>query len=128
MLTRQTRVLQNWSPPLDLHDHSIDNQTALGKLFVLCLRTLRYPVTIQSIHSPSSEWKGNFDWHQDCSGEDGEFIVWSNVGPTEARFLNDGMFLKAHDCDMILIKNLEVEHRTTSPVPDGRWLVRSNYL
>lgn len=129
----RSRVLAYWQPTVDLSDGSDPNRERLNAQFLARLSTLGYETTVQSVHTPAGlkEWldsdENAFQWHQDCGGIDARFIVWSNLQPTEVRF-SDGEILAANDGAIILIDNLECEHRTPPPLHPERWLVRSDYL
>jgi hypothetical protein len=70
------------------------------------------------------------EWHKDDSGygvpASIQFIVWSNAQPTEIR-LPDGSLLETKDGDVILIDNVEVEHRAPA-AQINRWFVRTGLV
>lgn len=125
-----TRVLTHWLPDADLSDQSEENRQRVWDEFQELINRLRHPVEVQSVHPPRSLilwYQNNTHWHQDCGPEDAQFIVWSNVQPTEVRFM-DGTLIAAEDGAVILINNLEAEHRTPTPLHPDRWLARSEYI
>jgi hypothetical protein len=133
MVSRNTRVLGYWQPSIDLTDESYVSHHEIGKEFKTFVSSLGYQITLQSLHSPTeiAEWlqrqSDTLTYHRDCNGAEAKFIVWSNVQPTEIQFEN-GELLKAEDGAIILVDNLEVLHRTPSPINPKRWLVRSGYI
>lgn len=63
------------------------------------------------------------DWHRDNSGKPGGVVVWSNREQTEIK-LKDGTVLCPDSCDVLLISNAEVEHRTPQKISKDRWFFR----
>lgn len=126
-----TRVLGYWQPSIDLDDYSNFGREAVGNEFKSRLEHLGgYKITIQSIHSPLEliQWYRNTTgWHKDENDINKEFIVWSNVQPTDILFKDNSM-LASKNGAIILISNLEVVHRTPTPLNPKRWLVRTDYL
>lgn len=117
-----TRVLGYWQPSADLSDQSYENQVRVGNQLKAFVTPFGYGYFgIQSVHSPIgiALWNPSFDWHQDK----GQFIIWSNIQPTDFLFYN-GMMLEARNGAVILIDNLEGLHRTPFPIHPARWLVR----
>lgn len=127
-----TRVLVYWWPDLDLSDWSDHNRERLRVAFRLYVHSLGYRVGVHSVQSPIqlAEWLSKeadpYSWHHDCNGKDASFLLWSNLQPTDIRFL-DGALLKVGDGALIEVDNTEVEHRTPPPLNPERWLVRSHY-
>ncbi len=130
VMIERTRVLTYWIPQANLLDQSDENEQRVRGEFQALLDSLDYPVGVQSVHPPYSlaQWyMNNAIWHQDCGPEDAAFIIWSNVQPTEVRYM-DGRLFQASDGAVIFVNNLEVEHRTPMPLNPARWLARSGYI
>jgi hypothetical protein len=127
-----TRVLGYWQPDADLTDESEENHNRIAEQFKSFVKSLGHEIKIHSVHSPADivEWiaenKGILEWHQDGTDtiDHENLVMWSNLQPMEVRFF-DGTLLKAEDGAVILIDNLEVEHRMPQPIHPDRWLVRS---
>lgn len=120
-----TRVLGYWQPNADLSDELDANQERVAIQLQQHVITLGLSFRLGSVHTPTTmaQWlePGNnaFNWHKD----EGQFIVWSNVQPTDFLFHN-GMMLPARNTAVILVDNDEGLHRTPQPVHPSRWLVR----
>jgi len=119
-----TRVLFNWKPRS--LDHTLDQRLRSrfmkeGWYTLPSLMRLRNPALNKCIFEEA------LVWHQDEPAEVPlQFIVWSNVRPTEIRF-PDGSSLETKDGDVILIDNQEVEHRAPANQTD-RWFVRTGLV
>ena len=114
-----TRVIGNWKPRKFTKEH-------ISKQFPLVLKRLlgSYKGSYISVRVPSIEREHTQavdQFHQD-GVTDCYFAVWSNVHPTEVKFKN-GSRLVAKEGDIILINNLEVEHRRPI-VTKPRWFAR----
>lgn len=109
-----TRVLGNWQPS-QLDGASIKSgivaevEKLLGP-FRCAYWTIREPSHI----APSS----NTRWHTD-GPQDIHSIVWSNILPTEFK---SNLFTMSGD--IILIRNLDFEHRTPFIGDGERWFVQ----
>lgn len=136
--SRITRVLGYWQPSTNLEDYSNNNKDLVIQQFQLHLFFYFVIETkIQSIHSPDNflNWpKDLANWHQDGDAIDGKFVaaderfvVWSNVQPTDILFKDNSM-LETKNGAIILISNLEVVHKTPTPLNPKRWLIRTDYL
>lgn len=126
-----TKVLSYWQPQANLADYSNKNRELIRDQFHLYLSIAHeIEITNQSIHSPIQlkDWAySQSDWHQDDNGINRKFIVWSNIQPTDFIFL-DGHMLEAKNGAVIIINNLEGNHRTPMPLNPKRWLIRTDYL
>jgi hypothetical protein len=80
---------------------------------------LRSPANHPEIVSYGSSTK----WHKDNFSADVGMVVWSNREQTEIR-LPDGGVIKPEPGDILLIRNLSVEHRTPPEVSPDRWFFR----
>src|ERR1041385_7279760 len=115
---RKTRVLFNWKPrSLDgsLSDRLRSRLLRAGwYTHILCMEIRRPFADSESVIASEV-----YEWHKDQGAPSVQFIVWSNIRPTEVRFA-DGSLLPAKDGDVILIDNAEVEHRAPAN-SDQRW-------
>ena len=130
-----TRVLSYWQPDADLADESDENKTLVGQQFQQFIGPLWQ---VRSIHAPRdlAEWVpeiGTWKWHQDYNDRWGDyakrkeqFVLWTNVQPVEVRFIDSGELLEASDGAVVLIADLEVEHRTPWPLDPKRCFIRAD--
>lgn len=121
-----TRILTNWQPS------KLDRETVrreFRRLLKKVLPSVKVSMTTHpggDVREPPRHRERNTadDWHKDCGGVDLLITIWTNIKPTEVRF-SDGSLLEAKDGDVILIDNLEVEHRTPEGSLEGRWFARA---
>jgi hypothetical protein len=121
LIIKPTQILANWTPEVFSVEY-------LEEHFPRVVADLigPYKATYLSIRKPETErqFLGEISqWHND-GGENECFMLWSNVCPTEVKFLN-GELLKVSDGDIVLVNNLEVLHRRPE-VATGidRWFIR----
>lgn len=129
----KSRILTNWQPSrYDDLVIAIEFRELIQNLFSIevgsensskkhHLSTYHYN---HNIYSETDAYGANA-WHQDYIGALTSFlIVWSHRVPVEVRYIFDKkQELKATDGDVLLLNNLEVEHRSPSTEKD-RWLAR----
>jgi hypothetical protein len=122
-----TKILTNWQPS------TLDRETIRREFRELVAGELS--VSLDSVNMTRHEqgdvrepkWQVPMGWHRDEGINhqvDMSVVIWSNIKPTEVRF-PDGSLLEARDGDVILIDNLECEHRTPEGDLSGRWFARA---
>jgi hypothetical protein len=62
-------------------------------------------------------------WHRDNNSSDVGMVLWSNREQTEIK-LPDETVIRPEPGDILLIRNLSVEHRTPPEVSSDRWFFR----
>jgi len=116
-----TRVLGNWNP-------LIFAESYIRLKFPLVVRNLLgdYEAKWLTVRKPEAEReriRAVSEFHTD-SKRDENFVIWSNVYPTEIK-LKNGSLMTVTDGDVVLVDNLEVLHRRPSvPVEIDRWFAR----
>ncbi len=116
-----TRVLGNWKP-------LIYAESSIRLEFPLVVKSLLgdYESKWLTVRRPEVERERIREvskFHSD-SKRDENFVIWSNVYPTEIK-LKNGSLMAVNNEDVVLIDNLEVLHRRPLvPVEVDRWFVR----
>lgn len=88
------------------------------------MRLAGFTNMIIKLRDPRANGRHNADfWHRDSGGSPITLVLWSNIRPTQVRF-TDGSLLKARAGDVMLIDNVEVQHRAPSN-QRGRWFIRA---
>jgi hypothetical protein len=88
------------------------------------------PASTAEVRSPESNARVAEElaqrWHRDGSNSDGGdlwIVLWSNREQTEIRTA-DGAAVALDPCDVVLIRNGSVEHRSPEKASPDRWFFR----
>lgn len=65
------------------------------------------------------------NWHRDTSDHDTAMVLWSNKEQTQI-LLPDGTIIQPDPCDIVVIHNEKVMHRTPSEMSADRWFFRAH--
>ena len=117
---RRTCVLFNWKPRK--LDHSLGERLR-KRLIRAGLATHKFCVEVRDPEVNQQQNARAQGWHQDAVGSRLMLVMWSNIRPTEVRYL-DGSRLQLRDGDVLLVNNDEVWHRAPEDQAD-RWFLRT---
>lgn len=117
---KRTRVLFNWKPRV--LDHTLGTRLR-RRLIRAGLATHPFVVEVRDPEVNAQQNARAQGWHQDAVGSRLMLVMWSNVRPTEIRFIGGG-FLRCREGDVVLVNNDEVWHRAPEDQAD-RWFLRT---
>lgn len=136
-------VLAKYYPPWEPQDW---RAWKIGRALVAITNQLGFKPHVDPAHGPEerASWidetlhaqvrRFNFDgpggdWHQDGDTTPGArmncaMILWTNVAPTEFKFLDNPKIYRPRALELVLIRNLECFHRRPAGAPKARWTFR----